>query len=425
MWRELSVIAVLQAAMVAPAFAAEPSVVEGYWRGEVLLNGDRMPADLEVRGDGAKLFLPDLVWAAEVEARATASGISVEFPFGLGRQELESLGGRVLASAGTPATTLRRTAAPGYRREAVLVPSPAGPLKARLYVPAGDRPRPAVVIAGGATQGAHDNPGLDAWCDFYVRRGLVCLTTDRRPEAAPESPPSDLAADAEDLAAAVELVRGRPETDPKRVGLFGISRGAWPALRVAADDPSVRFLVLSAPSASSPGEAEVVHVEARMRRDGVADAQIRAALDYYRLYMDAARRPALWPRLNAAARAAEKEPWGKYVDQPLKPEHMTFWRRNADFSNAADFRRLRTPVLAVWGADDVIVPPAAHRPVLQERLAAVPLETAVYPAANHPIETQPGPDRLGVWRWPTRGAGLLAKLETWLGEQVGTQPAAD
>ncbi len=423
----LRLAAALAAWLVAPlalcaaaASAQQPEPVAGYWRGEALLNGDRMPLDLAVEetqsGLSGYLRLPEMIWAAEVQVKADGDGLVVAMPFGLGDTPLRlAADGQVLASGeGGPRFTLRRIKPPAIVRTPVVVPSPGGPLQGVFYAPEAASSAPAVVVAGGATQAEHDHGGVVAWCEFFVRRNIACLAHDRRPEGL--SAAADLLGDAEDLASAVRLLRSRPEVDAGRVGLFAASRGAWPAMRVAAADPRIAFVLLSAPSAYTPAEAERISAVERARRAGRPEDQLRAIAAYYDLYFAAARDRSRWPELDRAARAAESAPWGEFVDQPLKPEHLDWWGRNADFDNAADFARIRAPVLAVWGERDVIVPPQSHRPRLEQ--AAPGVRTRVFPAADHPIETQSGPDAFGTWRWPRRAPGLVETIDAWLAERL-------
>lgn len=416
----------LAAIAMATGVAGQPSQqYDGRWVGEAFLNGASMPIELEVTGNGPTeviLYLPELVNRQSLKARSKPEGLEIDMPFGLGSQLLiPSPEGHVLATAPKSlGITVRKTPPDGFRVEEVTVQASTGGLPATLYLPAKAKQASGVVIAGGATAQSRHHVSVVAWCHHFVRRRLACLVTDRRPDASANSGRSDLERDSGELRDALNYLRSRPEVDPERVGLASFSRGGWPALRVASQDSKLAFLFASALPTLSPGESEKMSARAKITAAGRPASEIAAVVSYYDLYFDVAGGRKPWAMLDKAARRAEQASWGKFVDQPLKPEHLGFWSRNASFDNMQDFARVKAPILAVWGGSDLIVPPAVHEPLLSKHFtAAKSVETVVYRDADHPVEVQPGPDALGKFRWPSKAPGLIAKLDTWLQQRVG------
>lgn len=415
----------LAAIILAAGAAGQPNQrYDGRWVGEAFLNGASMPLELDVASNAPSeviLYLPELINRQTVEARLKREGLEIEMPFGLGSQLLIPSGGHILATAPESlAITVRKTPPDGVRVEEVTVQASTGELPATLYLPANADHAPGVVVAGGATAQSRHHGSVVAWCHHFVRRNLACLVTDRRKDAGKGSDRSDLERDAGELRDALAYLRSRSEVDPNRVGLASFSRGGWPALRVASQEPKLAFLFTSALPALSPGETEKMSARAKITAAQRPPSEIAAVEKYYRLYFDVAGGRKPWAMLNKAARGAEGASWAKFVDQPLKPEDLVFWRRNAVFNNRQDFARIKAPVLAVWGGDDLIVPPAVHEPLVRKGFAAArSIETIVYPNADHPVEIQPGPDAFGKFRWPSRAPGLIAKLDSWLQHQLG------
>lgn len=96
--------------------------------------------------------------------------------------------------------------------------------------------RPVIVHAHG---NAFNISRHDVFVDFLPREGFHVLIFDYRSYG--RSGRGSLRRDGlvRDALAAVEYARSRPDTDPERVGLYGLSLGGTIALAAAAEDPRV------------------------------------------------------------------------------------------------------------------------------------------------------------------------------------------
>lgn len=142
-----------------------------------------------------------------------------------------------------------------YRAIEVRVPSPQGALGGTLTIPCGATGSlpAAVLIAGtgvqdrdGAVQDDSYRP-LREIADALSREGVAVLRFDDRGAAEGRywTPPT-AAHVAEDVRAALSLLRERAEIDSERLFLIGHSEGGIVAPMVAASDPRVRGVILLA-----------------------------------------------------------------------------------------------------------------------------------------------------------------------------------
>lgn len=157
--------------------------------------------------------------------------------------------------ARSPSAAVSYTAPPGapYTAEDVIIRSPYGhTLGGTLTLPCRARgPFPTVVLISGTGPQDRDGgvPGDDyrplrQIADTLSRRGIAVLRFDDRGVATGNyfSPASPLEV-AEDVRAALMLLRARGDIDPARLALVGHSEGGLVATMIAASDPSLRAAV--------------------------------------------------------------------------------------------------------------------------------------------------------------------------------------
>jgi uncharacterized protein len=136
-----------------------------------------------------------------------------------------------------------------------------------LYLPEGDGPHPAVVLAGG-------------WC--YVRelvmpyyaqefaeRGIAALVFDYRNLGVSEGVPRqhlDPWMQIRDYQNAVSFLTTRPEVDADRIGAWGISYSGGHVIVLAATDPRVKVIVSQIPVVDGYENMRRVHGTMGYRR---------------------------------------------------------------------------------------------------------------------------------------------------------------
>lgn len=300
-----------------------------------------------------------------------------------------------------------------YAEEEVTLPGGAEDvtLAGTLTLPAGDGPHPAVLLISGSGPQNRDEALMGhqpfrVLADHLTRRGIAVLRLDDRGVGASSgdfttATTADFADDAE---AAFGWLRRRPETDAARVGLLGHSEGGLVAPMVAAREPAVAFLVLLA-APGVPGE-EILYRQAELiaRAAGATDEAVRenrvlqervfaaatgsadpeqAAAQVRRVVAEALQsmseeeRQAAGLGEDAAAAQAKQvvAPWFRFfLSHDPRPV----------------LRRVGCPVLALWGAKDLQVPPQQSRPELEAALAAggnQRVTAEVLPGLNHLFQT--------------------------------------
>ncbi|MEV0105319.1 hypothetical protein AB0H42_03130 [Nocardia sp. NPDC050799] len=118
-----------------------------------------------------------------------------------------------------------------------------------VHAPAGATGRPGVVLVHGSGDGRSAHYDLTA--DAFARAGIVALSYGKRTEGyTPAHRDYSLLAD--DALAGLAALRSRPEVDPARVGLWGLSEGGWVAPLAASRSADAACLITIGANSGPP-----------------------------------------------------------------------------------------------------------------------------------------------------------------------------
>jgi pimeloyl-ACP methyl ester carboxylesterase len=308
---------------------------------------------------------------------------------------------------GVAAPTMNRPQTPKkpypYREETVTFDDAAAhvSLAGTLTLPTGNGPFPAVVLVAGSGPNTRDEAVAGhqiflVLSDYLTRHGIAVLRYDKRGigQSTGDYAKATTMDFADDADAAAAYLRGRPEIDPRRVGLIGHSEGGAISPIVAAGDPKIAFVVMMA----GPGVdgADLLIEQSRLiaKAAGMDDAKLaesgtllKALIAIVRQERDPAVRKARLAEVVAhfaaahAIPAASLQPQADAIDTP-------WFRYFFDYDPAPTLRQLRCPVLALNGSLDLQVPPEQNLPPIRAALAHDPDATIVeLPGLNHLFQT--------------------------------------
>ena len=310
-----------------------------------------------------------------------------------------------------------------YRAEELRIATEEGHSLAGTLTTPSDRepPFPALVLITGSSPQSRDmtsnrrKPASNyrpfrQIADDLSRRGFAVLRLDDRGEGCSAGGPLRevaLPRRADDTRAGLKLLRARPDIDPQRLGLLGISEGANIAVVIAASDPSIRAVVALGATAA-PGWQVIRFQNWEGVRNDVLSNEERAQLA-------AGKEPAA---IVAQRMVAFRK---KLTDGKLSP----WWEHFLDFDPRSVAPGVSAAVLIVHGDRDSNVP-VAHA----ERLA-----TAIRSGGNEDVTVEVLVDHNhllledadGFWgRYGELLAhthqlpdGVLALISDWLSGKLG------
>ena len=404
------------------ALSVGQAPLEGRWTAEARLPEVTMELvlDVESRGEGlaARISVPaEHVLGLSVQEFEHADG-DVSFliphpdhPMEFAGRIVEDLLDGALSMQGRELPLVFHHAgpipAPPYREIEVSFPGAGREVHGALLLPPGDGPHRALALFHATSTGERD--GLRFCADLAAREGLAALIYDRRPV------PPDLAtlsrrdflAVLDDAEAAVRFLRARGDIDSARVGVGGLSQGAWISAVVATRVPEVAFVLALSPPGVPLHELDLFQSTQRLQAAGFrGEALTEAQTLLQDLHAAARGEPMDRTELQERLRRGRSAPWASVLALPdeVPPDgsaaQLLRWSAQ-DLDPDSFFERARVPVFLAFGERDERLPAARCAERLTERLARAGNTAIVlhrYPEANHALLPAPDLERhLAEW----------------------------
>ena len=282
------------------------------------------------------------------------------------------------SEAGAPPTVVPRRNT--QREEEVSIRSGDVTIAGTLLLPQASPPYPAVVLVHGSIPSLRDF--YRVYAQPFVQQGIAALIYDKRGHGASlGSSDSSIAERAADAQAAVTYVQTRPDIDPQRVGLWGLSNGTWSIPRVAAQMPEqLAFLIAVGAAGVSVARAETYRKRCELDAWGIAEEvldQVERAWSIIYEYAASGRWNDRWdeefePLVRGvhAVKELHAIPLQQYaranpVLSPIPPlitasqlkEGYGGLAPDLAYDPIADYEQVRCPVLFLMGELDRNLPP--------------------------------------------------------------------
>src|SRR5690606_3600932 len=230
----------------------------------------------------------------------------------------EVVGFRWLDTNGVERSAERLTDPPYGQRE-LSFQNGALELTGLLLLPTTPSRHGAVIIIGGSSECAREDPWVLYQADYLARRGIAVFLPDSRGTGKSEGDWKSASFDqlATDVTLAAQIIGQQADVDASRIGLVGMREGAWVAPIAAATSEQIRFLVTVSGYTLSPRDQMRYGISSDVRRYGTPDFLV--PLIAFALEFTSTRRGESW------------------------------WDRNGRFDPIPYWSQLDKPVLAVYG----------------------------------------------------------------------------
>ena len=235
-------------------------------------------------------------------------------------------------------------------------------------------PAPAIVLIGGS--GATDRDGtvfghkpLKAIAEYLSGKGFTVLRYDERGvgRSTGKAAGADIAGFTRDAKAALAFLRQDKQVDPGKLGVIGHSEGGAIGLILAAEDPSVKFMVSLAGPGVDGVQMILAQTEAIYRNMGMKDSMVQVKVAEQRAMATAIAEEQDTAKLKTRILANAKAQYAAnpmlksaYTEEKFTsmlasvymiPEYLSIIR----FDPAKYFPDVKCPVLALNGSRDIQV----------------------------------------------------------------------
>jgi alpha-beta hydrolase superfamily lysophospholipase len=232
------------------------------------------------------------------------------------------------------------------------------------------KPNGVIVFVHGSGDGPRR--AYDTWTNFFLSRGWAVVVFDKRGsgKSTGDWHVADFVALAGDVRAVLKWTREQRQLAGLKIALWGASQAGWIIPQLAAAD-AVDFAIIQA-GAVTPADEFISHtLESELRAYGFPPEEIAKAQRYYQLDVEVSRgrQPfAAIEKAYAEASAAGAE-WLLKPPDPLHAPDRRFMAVIAGFDPAPYWRKVRIPLLILFGGKDHIVPVGPNRSRLEALLA--------------------------------------------------------
>jgi pimeloyl-ACP methyl ester carboxylesterase len=311
-----------------------------------------------------------------------------------------------------------QSSAPPYATEEVRFRHGEVTLAGSLLMPATRGPHPALVFVHGSGPEARYAERFLA--DRFARAGFAALIYDKRGVGASTGDwqRADFDALAGDGVEALRMLSRDPRVRTDAIGLYGHSQGGTLAPLIASRWPDIAFVIASAGGGVPPPEAERYSYRNYLGVARLHGTDSLRALAYIDAIVRIAYGGEPWTRADSAARANSREKW--FSDIPDSTN--VFWwlaPRTAGYNPVGYWRRVKAPVLLIYGERDERVPVESSLRNIRAALRAAGntrVTVRVFSNCDHTFRITESAG--GKFQWPRTPEGYLETLIGWASSMI-------
>ncbi|ANH80326.1 hypothetical protein A8C56_04435 [Niabella ginsenosidivorans] len=332
---------------------------------------------------------------------------------------LECLGGNSLrAQDGTT----------GYKEQELDFTANGNRLSGKLITPHVYKGKlPVIVFVHGSGPEDYSSSGNYRYLwQVFTKMGFACYSWNR-PGVSPSEGQwyqASIADRAGEVVSAMNRLKELDLVDSSKIGLWGISQAGWVIPEVAGRIAPAFVITVSSPVTTAFSQ-ECYRVRSQMKAAGFSRRELRKAIAYNKELRAMIKEGKPYQAFLELQKRTESEKWKDYV--------ITGDERVYDYlkvvltkDSAPDLSSLRCPVLAIWGANDLLVPPQKSAETYKKelkRIGNLNVQIRIIPDADHTLtynrtgtdaETNRRREQYKDKPWEIFAPGYISLMTDWL-----------
>jgi dipeptidyl aminopeptidase/acylaminoacyl peptidase len=293
-------------------------------------------------------------------------------------------------------------------------------LAGTLYTPSSKGSHPAIIFIHGS--GDDSREAYRFYANLLAKKGIAVLIYDKRGVGSSGGnwKLSPFGALADDALAGVRFLKSHPAVDGQRIGVWGGSEGAIIAPWIASRSSDIAFVIMQSATGVTFAQQNLYQNEQHLRTATNSEVDIAQGLAIVKLQHQYARTGTGWQAYSDAKQAVSEKAWATALGATLPSDNWwwNWYRTKMDYDPIPMLEKVRVPVLAVWGENDVLVPVFESRVAIESAFARGGNHSVtchVFSGADHSIQTESwlhgrGPD-----------SSYIAILTEWILKQTQTK----
>jgi len=270
-------------------------------------------------------------------------------------------------------------------------------LSGTLYLPEQGNHLPAVVALHGASDATRDSALFRHLREGLPAMGFAVLIYDRRGSGKSSGSLRNIDYEtlADDAIAGQRALAKVARIDPDKIGFWGLSQGGWLAILAAGRSQNAAFAIaVSAPLVTPEQQMEFATTNLLTIR-GYSQQDVEEMLAARRAWTGYLRGTNSRTATLDALRKVETKPWFELAFMPKSsaltsdPEHNSY-RREMDDDLIAALRKVRFPLLLIYGGADPWIPVHQSLEEVRKFIPQQPnIRYVVIPGASHEMMFNP------------------------------------
>jgi pimeloyl-ACP methyl ester carboxylesterase len=260
----------------------------------------------------------------------------------------------------------------------------------KLIIPKGHTGKlPVIVFVHGS--GPEDYSSSDNYrylWEAFTQSGFACYSWDRPGVGQSQGKwcESSVEDRADEVISAVNKLKTSDEIDPLKIGFWGISQAGW-VIPIVAQKMKPAFVITVSSPVTTAFEQELYRVQSEMKVEGFSKADIDKAVAYNNKLRKLIKSNQPYNQFLSLQKEIKGATWADHV---ISGEEVVYNYLSIVFKkdNPPDLRDLQCPVLAIWGANDLVVPPQKSLGFYKKQLAGAGntnVLTRIIPDADHTL----------------------------------------